>query len=48
MEGKTSVGPDVENGGVCDVLALGVIEPVELVTTSSIECGGSYERHPTH
>ena len=23
MEGKTSVGPDVENGGVCDVLALG-------------------------
>jgi len=31
MEGKTSVGPDVENGGVCDVLALGVIEPVELV-----------------
>jgi len=31
MDGDLTVGPDVENGGVCDMLKLGVLEPAELV-----------------
>ena len=31
LQGNLTFGPDVENGGVCDMLKAGVIEPASLV-----------------